>query len=304
MKLRLVAVLLVFTVIVGSSLISNTNAQGRKMKIYISADMEGIVGVVTGEQLGPAGFEYNRAREFMTAEVNAAIDAAFEAGATEIVVSDSHGNGQNLLIEKLNPKITLVRAWPRPLMMMQGIDETFDGAICIGYHTGTSNPQGVRAHTISSARLTDVRLNGKSVSEAGINAAIAGQFGVPIIMVSGDDAVVRETTELLGDVEGAVVKWASGFHSARTLMPEAAYAVIREKTKRAIGRIRDFKPYKINAPVRLDVSFKSYRASEILSYLSIVERTDSHSIRFTGKDMVEVSKFLEFIITYEPSIEP
>lgn len=301
MKLRfLVTAVLVLIITISS----NIHAQGRKMKIYISADMEGIVGVVTGEQLGPSGFEYNRAREFMTAEVNAAIDAAFEAGATEIVVSDSHGNGQNLLIEKLNPKVTLVRSWPRPLMMMQGIDETFDGAICIGYHTGTTNMHGVRAHTISSARLTDVRLNGKSMSEGGINAAIAGHFNVPIIMVSGDDAVVKETTEILGDVEGAVVKWASGFHSARTLMPEAAYAVIREKVKRAIGRIKDFKPYKINTPVQLDVSFKSYRASEVLSYLSIVERTDAHSIRFKGKDMIEVSKFLEFIITYEPAIEP
>jgi D-amino peptidase len=176
--------------------------------------------------------------------VNAAIEAAIEAGATEIVVSDSHGNGQNLLIEKLPRNITLVRSWPRPLMMMQGIDESFDGVIFLGYHTGTTNPQGVRAHTLSSARLADVQLRGISVSEAGINAAIAGHFNVPVIMISGDDAVVRETTALLGDVEGAIVKWAYGFHSARTLMPEAAQTLIREKVKRAIGRIRDFKPYK------------------------------------------------------------
>lgn len=276
----------------------------RRMKIYISADMEGVVGVVTGEQLGPQGFEYQRFREFMTQEVNAAIEAAFEAGATEVVVSDSHGNGQNLLIEKLPKNITLIRSWPRPLMMMQGIDETFDGVIFIGYHTGTTNPQGVRAHTISSARLADVQLQGQSVSEAGINAAIAGHFNVPVIMVSGDDALVKETTALLGNVEGAVVKWASGFHSARTLMPEASYQLIREKVKRAIGRIKDFKPYKLKAPIRLDVRFKNYRPSEVLSYLSIVERTDAHSIRFTGKDIIEVSKFLEFIMTYEPALEP
>ncbi|MCI0487301.1 MAG: M55 family metallopeptidase [Blastocatellia bacterium] len=286
------------------ALAATGNAQGRKMKIYISADMEGTVGAVTGDQLGPSGFEYNRFREFMTAEVNAAIEAAFEAGATEIVVSDSHGNGENLLIEKLPKNITLVRSWPRPLMMMQGIDETFDGAIFIGYHTGTTNPEGVRAHTISSARLADVRLNGASMPEAGINAAIAGHFNVPIIMISGDDAVVKEVSALLGDIEGAVVKWAYGFHSARTLMPEAAYDLIRQKVKRAIGRIKDFKPYKLKTPVQLDVRFKNYRPSEVLSYLSIVERTDSHSIRFTGKDMIEVSKFLEFIITYEPSLEP
>lgn len=296
--------LLVFALVLAVCLPATSPGQTRKLKIYISADMEGVVGAVTGDQLGPQGFEYNRFREFMTAEVNAAIEAAFQSGATEIVVSDSHGNGQNLLIEKLPKNVAVVRSWPRPLMMMQGIDETFDGAIFIGYHTGTTNATGVRAHTISSARLADVRLNGVSMSEAGINAAIAGYFNVPVIMVSGDDAVVKETTDLLGPIEGAVVKWAYSFHSARTLTPEAAYEVIREKVRRAIARIKDFKPHKIKEPVELDVRFKSYRPSEMLSYLSIVERTDSHSIRFRGKDIVEVSKFLEFITSYEPSLEP
>jgi len=279
-------------------------AQVKKMKIYISSDMEGVVGAVTAEQLGPTGFEYQRFREFMTQEVNAAIEAAFEAGATEVVVSDSHGNGQNLLIEKLPKNIMLVRAFPRPLMMMQGIDETFAGVIFLGYHSSTTNPQGVRAHTISSARLADVRLNNISMSEGGINAAIAGYFNVPVIMISGDDAAVKEVTALLGDVEGAVVKRSYGFHSAITIMPEAAYALIREKVKKAIGRIKEFKPYKLKTPVQLDVRFKNYRPSEVLSYLSIVERTDAHSIRFMGKDMIEVSKFIEFIMTYEPGLEP
>lgn len=275
-----------------------------KLKIYISADMEGVVGVVTGEQLGPSGFEYERFREFMTREVNAAIEAAVEAGATEILVSDSHGNGQNLLIEKLPKNITLVRSWPRPLMMMQGIDETFDGVIFLGYHTSTTNKEGVRAHTMSSANLADIRLNGISVPEAGLNAAIAGHFGVPVMMISGDDAIVKEATQLLGDIEGAVVKWASGFHSAKTLMPEAAYNLIKEKVKTAIARIDDFKPYKLKTPVQLEVQFKNYRPSEVLSYLSNVERIDSHSIRFTGKDMIEVSKFLEFVLTYRVDLAP
>ncbi len=290
--------LLLFGVVV------TVGAQEKKMKIYISADMEGVVGAVTAEQLGPTGFEYQRFREFMTQEVNAAIEAAFEAGATEIVVSDSHGNGQNLLIEKLPKNILLVRAFPRPLMMMQGIDETFAGVIFLGYHSGTTNTQGVRAHTMSSARLADVQLNNISMSEGSFNAAIAGHFNVPVIMVSGDDAAVKEVTALLGDVEGAVVKWNYGFHSAMTMMPEAAYALIREKVKKAIGRIKAFKPYKLKTPVRLDVRFKNYRPSEVLSYLSIVERTAAHSIRFMGKDIIEVSKFMEFILTYEPGLEP
>jgi D-amino peptidase len=279
-------------------------AQARRMKIYISADMEGITGVVTADQLTPQGFEYERFRGFMTQEVNSAIEAAFAAGATEIVVSDSHGNGENLLIEKLPANVTLVRSWPRPLMMMQGIDESFAGAIFIGYHSSTTNSTGVRAHTMSSANLADVQLNGISVPEAGINAAIAGHFNVPVIMISGDDAAVKETASLLGNIEGAIVKWSYGFHSARTLMPEAANNLIREKVKRAISRISEFKPYKISTPIRLDVRFKNYRPAEVLSYLSIVERTDAHSIRFQGHDMIETSKFLEFLMQYEPGLTP
>jgi len=285
-------------------IVAAVDAQEKKMKIYISADMEGIAGVVTGEQLSPTGFEYQRFREFMTQEVNAAIEGAIEAGATEIVVSDSHGNAQNLLIEKLPKNILLIRGFPRPLVMMQGIDATFDGAIFLGYHASTTNPQGVRAHTMSSARLADVRLNNTSMPEGGFNAAIAGHFNVPIIMVSGDDAAVKEVTDLLGDVEGAVVKSNYGFHSAITIMPEASNALIREKAKKAVSRIKTFKPYKLKTPVQLDVRFKNYRPSELLSYLSIVERTDAHSIRFMGKDMIEVSKFMEFIMTYEPGLEP
>lgn len=279
------------------------NAQP-KLKLYISADMEGLTGVVSDEQLGPAGFEYQRFREFMTAEVNAAIEAAFAAGATEILVSDSHGNGQNLLIEKLPQNVQIVRSWPRPLMMMQGIDETFDGVLCIGYHSSTTNPAGVRAHTMSSATLADVRLNGISMPEAGINAAIAGHFNVPIIMISGDDAMVQEVTGLLGNLEAATVKWAYGFHSAKTLTPAAGVELIREKVKKAIGRIKDFKPYKLKTPIDVEIRFKNYRPAEVLAYLPNVQRADAHSIKFVGKDMIEASKFLEFVTTYNPALAP
>ena len=299
MKLR-VPYLIPFLLLSG---ISSLNGQ-EGLKVYISADMEGVVGVVTGDQLGPSGFEYARARELMTAEVNAAIEGALAAGATEIVISDSHGNGQNLLLERLPRDVLLIRSWPRPLMMMEGIDASFDAAIFIGYHASTTNPAGVRAHTISSARLADIRLNGISVPEAGINAAIAGHFGVPVVMISGDDVIIEETGALLGDIEGAVVKEAISFHSAKTLMPEVALEMIREKVRAALQRLDDFQPYELETPITLDVRFKNYRPSEILAYLSIVERTDSHSIRFVGKDMVEVSKFLEFILTYEPSLAP
>jgi D-amino peptidase len=279
-------------------------AQPRKLKVHISVDMEGVAGVVTEAQLGPEGFEYARFREFMTAEALAAIEAAFEAGATEVVVADSHGNGQNLLLEKLPKNVTVVRSWPRPLSMMQGIDESFDAAIFIGYHAGVTNPAGVRAHTISSGRFADLRLNGKSVSEAGLNAAIAGHFGVPVILISGDDAAVEEARAQLGEIEGAVVKWNAGYHSARTLVPQAAADLIRERVRRALARRRDFRPYRIAGPATLDLRFKNYRPAEVLAYLPNVERTGSHTIRFVGKDVLEVVRFISFLTNYESNLQP
>lgn len=274
------------------------------LKVYISADMEGVVGAVTGDQLGPGGFEYGRFRQFMTNEVNAAIDAAREMGATEILVSDSHGNGENLLIEDLPADIQLVRSWPRPLMMMEGIDDTFDAAIFIGYHASTSNTQGVRAHTISSANLTSVRLNGVEMMEASLNAAIAGDFGVPVVMISGDDATVEEAQRIIGDMEGAVVKWNYGFHSARTIMPEASYALIGDRVRDALGRLDDFSPYRMEGPVELEIAFKNYMPAELMAYLPNVDRVDAHTIRFVGRDMTEVSKFIEFTTNYSVGITP
>ncbi len=274
------------------------------LRVYISADMEGIVGTVTGDQLGPAGFEYQRFREIMTSEVNAAIEAAREAGATEILVSDSHGNGENLLMDHLPQDIQLVRSWPRPLMMMQGVERGFDAAILLGYHASTSNTRGVRAHTMSSANLTAVRINGVDMPEAGISAAIAGDYGVPVVLITGDDAIAEEATALLGDIETAVTKWTYGFHSARTLMPEASYTLIREKVAAALARLPDFRPYRLDGPLTLEISFKNYMPAEVLAYLPNVDRVDSHTIRFVGRDMTEVSRFIEFVTNYRVDITP
>ena len=278
----------------------------RPLKVYISADMEGITGVVSADQLGPASFEYSKAREWMTAEVLAAIQGAREAGATEFVVSDSHGNGESLLLEKFPTDIpvTLVRSFPRPLGMMEGIDSSFAAVIFIGYHAATTSTTGVRAHTMSSALLTRIALNNTSQSEAGINAAIAAHFGVPVVMITGDDAIVNETKQRLGNVEGVIVKRAIGFHSTATMMPETAQAQIRAHAKTAVTRRAEMKPYPMTKPINVDISFKNYRASEILAYLSVMQRIDAHTIRFVARDMIEASKFLEFATSYDPAITP
>jgi D-amino peptidase len=283
---------------------TTARAQNEGLKIYISADMEGLVGTVTDEQLGPGGFEYQYFREIMTAEVNAAIDAARAAGATEFVISDSHGSGQNLLIGQLPDDVTIIRSWPRELSMMAGIDDSFDGVIFIGYHASTANTRGVRAHTMSSANITSLRLNGIEMTEGSMAAAAAGHFGVPVIMVSGDDAAVAENQVLIGNIEGAVVKWAKGFHSAETLTPEAAYEVIRTRTMSAINRIGDFQPYVLETPIELELTLKNYTPVELLGYLPNVERVNSHTIRYVGQDIIEVSNFLTFVTNFRIDMQP
>ena len=299
MKFSKIIVLVIYLVFAPGVL-----AQDDGLRIYISADMEGVVGAVTGEQLGPGGFEYERFRQFMTDEVNAEIDAARAAGATEFLVSDSHGNGQNLLIEQMPDDVMIVRSWPRPLGMMEGIDETFDGVIFTGYHASTANTRGVRAHTMSSANITSLRLNGIEMTEGSMNAAIAGHFGVPIILVTGDDAAVAENQVIIGDIEGAIVKWSYGFHSARTLTPEAAYEEIRTRTASAISRIDDFEPYVLETPIELELSLKHYMPVETLSYLPNVEKVNSHTIRYIGEDMLDISKFLRVVTGYRVDMQP
>lgn len=293
-----------FTAAVVIALLPSLVLAQRSLKVYISVDMEGIGGVVTGDQLGPTGFEYQRARQWMTDELLAAIQGVRDAGATEILVSDSHGNGQNLLIDQLPDDIQIVRSWPRPLMMMQGIDSSFDAALFIGYHASTANPEGVRAHTMSSATLTGVALNGKQMTEGGVNAAIAGHFGVPVVMISGDDAAVAEVQSVVGPMEGAVVKRHISFHSATTLTPKASQALVRAKAKAGVERRASFKPFVLQTPITLDVSFKNYRVAEILAYLPYVERADAHTIRFKGDNIVTISRFLEFVNTYRTDLTP
>lgn len=276
----------------------------QRLKVYISVDMEGVAGVVTGDQLSPGGFEYERFRQFMTKEALAAVAGAREAGATEILVSDSHGNGENLLIEQFPRDVRIVRSWPRRLSMMAGIDSSFDAVVFIGYHASTNSTTGVRAHTFSSARLTRVALNGKEVTEGIWNAAVAGTYGVPVVMISGDEAAIAENRAVLGPIEGAEVKQSLGFHSANVLTPEAAQQMIQTSVRTALKNRARVKPYQLAGPVTLDVSFKNYLPSEVLAYLKGVQRVDAHTIRYVGRDMLEVADFMTVVSNYSIALEP
>jgi D-amino peptidase len=276
----------------------------RPIKVFISVDMEGIGGVVTAEQLGPTGFEYTRFREFMTAEALAAMAGAREAGATQFVLADSHGNEQNLLIERFPAGTTIVRGSPRANGMMHGIDSSFAAVFFIGYHAATTNPNGVRAHTISSATFAALKLNGRASAESALNASIAGYYGVPVALVSGDDQAVAEVKEIQPQAEGAVVKQAISFHAAAVKTPEESQALIRAKAKAAITRLREMKPYVTVAPVKLELTYKNYTPAEMISYLPGVERVDAHTIRYTGRSILEISKFMQVVTGYRSDLTP
>ena len=301
----ILSVLLVLTTLAArQTAAQSTTGTVKKMKVYISVDMEGVAGVVTADQLVPGGFEYERFRHFMTDETLAAVRAAKEEGAGEIVVSDSHGNGENLLIEEFPKDVRIVRAWPRHGGMMGGLDSSFNAAIFIGYHASTTNPNGVRAHTFSSAHYTRVTLNGNAVTEGEYNAAYAGAKGVPVVFASGDDAAVEEIKSRLGYIETVETKKSLSFHSAETITPAASCERIFSGVKSALSRVREFKPYVIKTPVTLEITFKNYMPAEVLGYLRIVQRVDSHTIRFVGKDMDEVDDFEEFVSNYGADLAP
>lgn len=284
---------------VTATLAASQTPPAAPLKVFISVDMEGITGVVQPAQLGPTGFEYAKAREWMTAEVNAAIEGARAAGATEFIVADSHGNAQNVLIDQLPQDVRIVRGFPRPLSMMQGIDESFGAAIFIGYHGSEFGLDAVRGHTFSSARLLGVKLHGAEVSEGMFNAAIAGHFGVPVVFVSGDRVAVTQLQKVSPAAEGVVVKEGLGYHSAMTLTPARAQGLIREGVTRALRKRATVAPYRVQTPVNLEVGFKLTLDAERVAYIPGVTRVDAHTVRTTLPDMLQVVKLTQIMSSLE-----
>ena len=269
-------------------------------KVFISVDMEGVTGVVQPSQLGPTGFEYSKAREWMTAEAKAAIEGARAAGATSFVVADSHGNAQNLLIDQLPEDVRIVRGFPRPLSMMQGIDATFGAAIFIGYHASEMTVDAVRGHTFSSAKLLGVTLNGTEVSEGLFNAAIAAHYGVPVVFVSGDRKAVEQVQSGIPGLTGAIVKEALGYHSAETVTPARGQAMIRDGVRAALSRRTSIKPYSLRTPIDLEVGFKLTLDAERAAYIPGLSRSGAHAVRGAYPDIIQVVRLIQVLTSLEP----
>lgn len=253
------------------------------MHILISVDMEGISGVVTSDHVTDTHKEYDRFRKLMTAEANAAVEGALAGGATRVVVNDSHGGMANILVEELNPAAELISGSPKPLSMIQGIGPDVDAVFFVGYHSRMGTCAGVLAHTYAGRVVTELRLNGLVVGETGLNAAVAGAYGVPVVLVTGDRAVTDEARALLGDVETVAVKEGVGWRAARCLHPEAARRQIREAAGRAVRK--RVAPFVIAPPISVRAVFQRPPQADMAALIPGSRRLDGLTLEFTAADM-------------------
>jgi D-amino peptidase len=266
------------------------------MKIYISVDMEGVACVTHGDHVKLEGAEYEAARKWMTAEANAAVEAALEAGATEVVIADSHGQMRNILPDELHQDALLVRGSPRPLSMMEGLDKTFNAVFFVGYHSIAGEPKGILAHTYSSQVVYTAKLNGISVGEAGFNAAIAGHFGVPVALVCGDDTVDAEVKALMPWTQRVITKWAISPTAARSLTPKAAQEQIRAGAKQALARLSEMKPLVLESPIRLEVGFIKSASAARAADIPGVQQIDGRTLAYEGTDMLEINRIWRLML--------
>jgi D-amino peptidase len=255
------------------------------MKILISADMEGISGVVSSSHTSSNHKEYERFRRLMTADVNAAIEGALAGGADQIVVNDSHGLMTNILIEELNPAAELISGSPKPFGMMQGISSEIDVVYFVGYHASSGTGAATLEHTWSGT-LFSVHLNDQPVGETGLNAALAGAFGVPVVLVTGDQAVIAEARALLGQIEAVQVKEGITRVAARCLHPQVAQARIRTAAERALKLTGS--PLVLQPPITLRATFQRALQADLAGMIPSSRRVDGRTVEWTGDDMPAV----------------
>lgn len=258
------------------------------VKVHISVDMEGVAGVVDSSHTSSAGRNYAAAREQMIAETNAAIGAALDAGADEVVVVDSHGDKTNLQPGKLDRRAMLISGGPRPLGMIEGIDATFAAAVFIGYHARASTAAATLDHTYTTytGQIKGVSFNGRELGEAGLNAAVAGQFGVPVVFISGDRTVTEEVAALIPGVESVAVKEAIGRTAARMMHPREALGRIAAGVAAALARRDEIRPLTFESPVTLRIEVADSGQADEVMFVPGMERLDARRLEYTAPDAI------------------
>jgi D-amino peptidase len=260
----------------------------KKLKVFISVDMEGVSGLINWDETSQGGPDYPLFRKLMTEEANAAISGALDAGATEIVVRDAHDSARNILPDLLRPEARLIREWNGPLSMMEGIDKTFDAVVFIGYHARAGTPDAVLKHTMSLS-LFDVILNGVRMPEGGWNAAIAGYYDVPVVFLSGDSAIGKQIREILGPIETVAVKDGIG-KAASMIHPAKAQEMIQKGVASALRNLKAYKPYKPASPYKLEIVFNDENQALRASWIPGAVRTSERSVAFTSTDFMDIIK--------------
>ncbi len=271
------------------------------MKIYISADIEGVSGVVNSSHTTPKGYDYNRARILMTDEVNAAIRGAKLAGVEEILVNDSHGPMTNILIEKLDEDACLITGNQKLLGMMEGINKTYDAVMFIGYHAKHNTP-GVLAHSYYGTVVSEIKINDEVVGEFEFNTMIAGHYGVPVIFVSGDDVLAQQVKKFNSNITTLTVKDAHSRYTAKCIPPKKVHKLMEENIYKALKYNKNLvKPCNFDGKIELEVAFLNSGMAEIGLLVPGTTMIEPNRLKYTAKDIIEAYKMRSVLTTLAAS---
>lgn len=255
------------------------------MRVLVSVDMEGAAGVVDAEDVRPGHGEYERSRRLLTAEASAAVRGvyAYEPGA-EVLVTEAHSGFRNLVPELLDRRAVLLRGKPKPDGMMAGLADGVDAVLFIGYHGKAGTPRSVLAHTIHGGVVADVRCDGRSLGELGLNTALAAHSGVPAVLVSGDDSVAAEAAEVAPGMHTVVVKRALGARAAALLHPGEACERIERAVPEALADREAVRALRFDGPVLLEVEVLVPQMTERALLVPGVELQDGRTLRYEAPD--------------------
>lgn len=270
------------------------------MNVFISADVEGVAGVASWDQILPGREDYAVGRALMAGEVNAAIEGAMAGGADRVVVNDAHAGMTNLLPESIDRRARLVSGRHKPLYMLQGLDSSFEAAFFVGYHGAIGEPEAILSHTYSPRAIWEAKVDGRVVGEIGLNALVCEYFGVPIRLVSGDQVTVREARETVPGVHGAEVKRSFGRYSAESVSPAEARALIRREAEASLRALPSVEP--VRRPVTVELTFLVADMASMAEWIRGVDRLGPRTVSFRAADGLEAYGAFYAILTLVRSI--
>ena len=271
-------------------------SQEAPLRIFISVDMEGIGGIGTSKMTSGTGKDYATGRALMTEEVNSVVAAIFEHGPAEILVNDSHGDMQNLIHLKLDPRVEYIQGNIKPLGMVQGLDETFDAAIFLGYHARARTENAFLAHT-GSGSVKGLWLNGVEVGEGGLNALFAAALRVPVILAAGDAAFAAQFAQRV-PTRTVTTKTAIGQMTARLISPEIVRERLRETTLEALSDLDNARTPAITEPVTIKIRFATTTRADVLQAIPGMSRVDGTTVEYTAQTMDQAYRLIRLMYKY------